>query len=196
MEEEEEADEDERVSGFEIIDYLARVQEARPLHRLAQAPVEERILASMERRSEARFQIQSEHWASALRQSTSYFYLSMFVGILGFILIVTGVGLAFGGLAQVGTVTGVAGLLTDGAAGLIFNQANKAKSDAQSNLAAIALAQERDENRQMALIYSSRITDPQLRDSTNVELARKSLDAVHPKQELPAPPPGSADLTP
>jgi hypothetical protein len=151
---------------------------------------EERILTSMEKRSEARFQIQTEHYANALRQSTSYFYLSMFVGIIGFILLLVGVGLGLGGLVEIGTVTGAGGILVEGAAGLIFNQANKAKSDAQTNLAAIALAQERDENRQMALIYSSRIADPQLRDTTNVELARKSLEAVRPDRDPPALPPG------
>ena len=59
---------------------------------------------------------------------------------MGFILLVTGVILALFGHVQIGTVTGAGGVLVEGAAGLIFNQANKAKSDAQSNLTSIALA--------------------------------------------------------
>ncbi|MGH2549967.1 MAG: TRADD-N-associated membrane domain-containing protein [Thermomicrobiales bacterium] len=172
--------------------YEVTTDRVRP-HAGGSSPVltpEERILTSMEKRSEARFQIQTEHYANALRQSTSYFYLSMFVGIIGFILLMVGVGLGVGGLVEIGAVTGAGGVLVEGAAGLIFNQANKAKADAQANLAAIALAQERDENRQMALIYSSRITDPALRDSTNVELARKSLESIRPSADPPALPPG------
>ncbi len=65
--------------------------------------------------------------------------------------------------------------MAEGAAALIFNQSNRAKADAQSNLTAIAEAGERDQNRQMALMHASKVEDPELRDSTNADLARQYL---------------------
>jgi hypothetical protein len=89
--------------------------------------------------------------------------------------LLTGVALGLGGVVSVGVVTGLGGALTEGAAALVFQQANRAKSDAQANLAAIAEAAERDDSRQMALIYAARISDGALRDSTNADLARQSI---------------------
>jgi hypothetical protein len=139
---------------------------------------EQQLLEALEKRSEARFKIQSAHYSNALSQSTIYFFLSIAVGVVGFILIVTGVGLAMAKILEVATLTGLGGLLAEGAAALIFNQSNRAKSDAQANLAAIAQAAERDDNRKMALILASKVEDASLRDITNADLARLYLSLL------------------
>lgn len=135
----------------------------------------QRLVEALAKRSEERFKIQKEHYNNALRQSTIYFYLSIAVGTLGFILMVTGAALAMAKLVEVAVLTGIGALLAEAAAALIFTQSNRAKSDAQANLTAIGQAAERDENRQMVLIYSWQVKDPALRDSMNAELARQYL---------------------
>jgi hypothetical protein len=148
----------------------------RPLNEAATptAP-DQRLLDALAERAHARFEIQSAHYANALRQSTTYFYWSLIVGIIGFALLVIGVALAITEHLAVGVVTGVGGILTDAAAALVFRQANPAKSDAQTNLSAIAGAAERDENNLMAYIYASRIQDTSVRDATNAALARQLI---------------------
>lgn len=133
------------------------------------------ILVEMARRSALRSKIQAKHYADALRQSTVYFYISAVVAVVGFLLVVLGASLAFASLGSAGALTGLAGLVTDGAAALVFKQAANSKADSQRNLTEISEAAERDDNRQMARIYSSRIGDPGLRDATLAELARQSL---------------------
>src|SRR6478609_9675489 len=114
------------------------------------------LMRGVAERTAARFEIQQTHYANALRQSTTYFYFSLGVGLVGF---------AMADRLEVGTVTAIGGVLAEAAAALVFNQANRAKSDAQANLAAIARAAERDENNLMAYIYASRIQDLAMRDA-------------------------------
>ncbi|WP_157746209.1 TRADD-N-associated membrane domain-containing protein [Mycobacterium marseillense] len=182
--------------GVERSAYIAEAAEVRaigsgaPAQNVHEARPEQRLLDALEKRSEARFQIQSAHYANALKQSTTYFYLSAAVGLLGFVLIITGTALALGKAVEIGTATGVAGLLGEAASALVFTQSNRAKSDAQNNLTAIAHAAERDENRQMALIYASKVEDRELRDATNAELARQYLallNGTDPPAGLPSP---------
>ncbi len=131
------------------------------------------LMRGVAERTAARFEIQQTHYANALRQSTTYFYFSLAVGLVGFALLAVGVGFAMAHLLEVGAVTALGGVLAEAAAALVFNQANRAKSDAQANLAAIALAAERDENNLMAYIYASRIQEVSMRDATHAALARK-----------------------
>lgn len=133
---------------------------------------EKRLLDAVAGRAAARFQIQEAHYSNALRQSTTYFYASVMVGLVGFVLLMTGVGLAFSELIGVGTVTGIGGLLTDAAAALVFSQANRAKKDAQDNLFSIAQTAEKYENYIMAFVYASGIEDTSVRDATNALIAR------------------------
>ena len=56
-------------------------------------------------RTAARFEIQQTHYANALRQSTTYFYFSLGVGLVGFALLAVGVGIAMADRLEVGTVT-------------------------------------------------------------------------------------------
>jgi hypothetical protein len=139
---------------------------------------DESLLRGIADRTAARFEIQQTHYANALRQSTTYFYFSLGVGLVGFALLATGVGIAMADRLEVGTVTALGGVLAEAAAALVFNQANRAKSDAQANLAAIALAAERDENNLMAYIYASRIQDLAMRDATHAALAREMAGAA------------------
>ena len=139
---------------------------------------DEGLMRGIADRTAARFEIQQTHYANALRQSTTYFYFSVGVGLVGFALLATGVGIAISDRLQVGTVTALGGVLAEAAAALVFNQANRAKSDAQANLAAIALAAERDENNLMAYIYASRIQDLAMRDATHAALAREMAGAA------------------
>jgi hypothetical protein len=139
---------------------------------------DESLLRGIADRTAARFEIQQTHYANALRQSTTYFYFSLGVGLVGFALLATGVGIAMADRLDVGTVTALGGVLAEAAAALVFNQANRAKSDAQANLAAIALAAERDENNLMAYIYASRIQDLAMRDATHAALAREMAGAA------------------
>jgi hypothetical protein len=134
---------------------------------------EQSLMRGVAERTAARFEIQQTHYANALRQSTTYFYFSVGVGIVGFALLAVGVGLAIADRLEVGTVTAIGGVLAEAAAALVFNQANRAKSDAQANLAAIAAAAERDENNLMAYIYASQIQDLAIRDATHAALARE-----------------------
>ena len=134
---------------------------------------EQSLMRGVAERTAARFEIQQTHYANALRQSTTYFYFSVAVGIVGFALLAVGVGLAIADRLEVGTVTAIGGVLAEAAAALVFNQANRAKSDAQANLAAIAVAAERDENNLMAYIYASQIQDLAIRDATHAALARE-----------------------
>jgi hypothetical protein len=139
---------------------------------------DQRLMQGVADRTAARFEIQQTHYANALRQSTTYFYFSLGVGLVGFALLATGVGIAMADRIEVGTVTALGGVLAEAAAALVFNQANRAKSDAQANLAAIALAAERDENNLMAYIYASRIQDAATRDATHAALAREMAGAA------------------
>ena len=141
---------------------------------------DQRLMQGVADRTAARFEIQQTHYANALRQSTTYFYFSLGVGLVGFALLATGVGIAMADRLEVGTVTALGGVLAEAAAALVFNQANRAKSDAQANLAAIALAAERDENNLMAYIYASRIQDAATRDATHAALAREMAGAAEP----------------
>ena len=136
------------------------------------------LMRGVAERTAARFEIQQTHYANALRQSTTYFYFSLGVGLVGFALLAVGVGIAMADRLEVGTVTAFGGVLAEAAAALVFNQANRAKSDAQANLAAIALAAERDENNLMAYIYASRIQDLAMRDATHAALAREMAGAA------------------
>lgn len=138
------------------------------------------LMQGVAERTAARFEIQQTHYANALRQSTTYFYFSLGVGLVGFALLATGVAIAMADRLEVGTVTALGGVLAEAAAALVFNQANRAKSDAQANLAAIALAAERDENNLMAYIYASRIQDAATRDATHAALAREMAGAAEP----------------
>lgn len=147
-----------------------------------------RLLDAFERRSDERFAIQRAHYNNALRQSSIYFAFSVIVGGVGFALLITGAGLALAEVVEVGTLTALGGVLAEGAAALIFNQSGKAKADAQKNLTAIEDAEERDENRQMALIYAWQIEDPVLRDSTNAEMAQKYLSLLERTHERDKPP--------
>ncbi|WP_425436315.1 TRADD-N-associated membrane domain-containing protein [Mycobacterium terramassiliense] len=147
---------------------------------------DQRLLDAVAGRASTRFKIQEAHYANALRQSTTYFYVSLLVGLVGFALLMAGVALALADSVQVGTVTSLGGLLTDGAAALIFNQANRAKSDAQSNLKTIAHAAERDESNLMAFILASRIDDDGIRDATHADLARQLIIATSaPTPQVP-----------
>ena len=139
---------------------------------------DQRLMRGIAERTAARFEIQQTHYANALRQSTTYFYFSLGVGLVGFTLLTVGVGIAMADRLEVGTVTALGGVLAEAAAALVFNQANRAKSDAQANLAAIALAAERDENNLMAYIYASRIQDLAMRDATHAALAREMAGAA------------------
>ena len=141
---------------------------------------DQRLMHGVADRTAARFEIQQTHYANALRQSTTYFYFSLGVGVVGFALLATGVGIAMADRLEVGTVTALGGVLAEAAAALVFSQANRAKSDAQANLAAIALAAERDENNLMAYIYASRIQDVATRDATHAALAREMAGAAEP----------------
>jgi hypothetical protein len=134
---------------------------------------DQHLMRGVAERTAARFEIQQTHYANALRQSTTYFYFSLGVGLVGFTLLAAGVGIAMAELLGVGAVTALGGVLAEAAAAMVFNQANRAKSDAQANLAAIARAAERDENNLMAYIYASRIQDVSMRDATNAALARE-----------------------
>src|SRR6185369_669341 len=136
------------------------------------------LMRGVAERTAARFEIQQTHYANALRQSTTYFYFSLGVGLVGFALLAVGVGIAMADRLEVGTVTAIGGVLAEAAAALVFNQANRAKSDAQANLAAIARAAERDENNLMAYIYASRIQDLAMRDATHAALAREMAGAA------------------
>jgi hypothetical protein len=148
---------------------------------------EVRLLAAMEARATARFEVQQRHYADARRQSTTFFYLSVGVGIVGFVALLVGLAVGLAGHAALGTVTGLGGLLINGTAALVLSQANRAKSDAQANLSAITQAAERDENRQMALIYASRVGEVyNERNAVNGDLARLSLVAnQHASAALP-----------
>jgi hypothetical protein len=137
------------------------------------------LMRGVAERTAARFEIQQTHYANALRQSTTYFYFSLGVGVVGFALLAAGVGIAMADLLGLGAVTALGGVLAEAAAAMVFSQANRAKSDAQANLAAIARAAERDENNLMAYIYAARIQDVSMRDATNAALAREMAGADH-----------------
>jgi hypothetical protein len=158
---------------------------------------DQRLLDGLAQRTSVRFEIQQAHYANALRQSTTYFYYSLGVGVAGFALLLAGVGLAFADLVQVGTVAALGGLLADAAAAMVFSQANRAKADAQTNLSSIAHAAEKDENSLMAYIYASRIEDCSMRDATNAALARMMAGSTDSIAVLPTDTPtGGVDRAP
>jgi hypothetical protein len=144
-------------------------------------PPEQRLLEAMERRAARRSEIQFQHYAEALRQSGIYFNISAVVGLVGFVLLIVGVALAFASLVEPGVITGVGGVLAEGAAALIFRQAAASKKDSQNNLVEMSQTGEREDNRQMALIYVSRIEDQNLRDQTVSGLARHSMALSDPR---------------
>jgi hypothetical protein len=148
--------------------------------------------SSLAERVDDRYRIECKHFAIALRQSTTYFYFSLGAAIVGFALVCAGVGLALVERVPVGTVTIIGGVLTDVAATLVFAQANRAKSDAQANLSAIAMAIEQDEKYLMAYMCVSQIHESSVRDATHAMLARQLVggsgrDAAVPQNDTTTP---------
>jgi hypothetical protein len=133
-------------------------------------------LEALNRRVNQRFDFQLKHYSDALQQNTTYFYLSLGVGIVGLLLIILAGIAAVLGVVGYATVGAIAGTLTEGAAGLIFNQSHKARTAAQENLKELASATEAAENRALSLVYSARVEDPQLRDQLNAQLALQALN--------------------
>jgi hypothetical protein len=161
------------VKGAPAVDGLAEGQVA--------TSEEKQLLDNVSNRAAARFKIQIIHYENALVQSATYFWVSLACGILGFGLLVAGVGLAFDAKVPVATVTGAGGILTGAAAALLFKQADRAKTDAQANLSTISDATQRDENMLSASFYASLIKDrdgSSGRDLTYRRLAELSLDAA------------------
>ncbi|RZK75282.1 MAG: hypothetical protein EOP28_00340 [Rhodococcus sp. (in: high G+C Gram-positive bacteria)] len=147
------------------------------------------LVRSLERRSERRFELLTNHYADALRQSTTYFYLSLVVGIVGFVTILLGGIAVMAGVGDYAAIAAAAGLLIEAAAGLIFKQAHNAKLHAQENLTAIAASSEDADNRAMALVYSSRVQDPAMQDKLYSELAIQSVRAIGRSNQGEPPPP-------
>jgi hypothetical protein len=135
-------------------------------------------LDSLNRRVQQRFDIQTKHYADALQQNNTYFYLSLAVGMLGVVIITVAGIAAILGVVDYASVAAAAGLLTEGAAGLIFNQSHKARLAAQENLRELAASNEAAERRSMSLVYSARVEDPAKRDELNAQLALESLKAA------------------
>jgi hypothetical protein len=138
---------------------------------------EQQLLAGVAARVAARFKVQQIHYERALQQSTTYFYSSLVVGFIGFVLLAAGVGVAFAGMTSAGTVTALGGVVANAAGAMVFNQANRAKQDAQANLVAIARSTEADQATLLAFLCMSRICDQAVRDTTNAALARKLIGA-------------------
>ncbi|TFI45022.1 hypothetical protein E4P29_04600 [Rhodococcus sp. 1R11] len=132
-------------------------------------------VAALNRRADLRFDIQIKTYADALQQNTTYFYLSLGVGIVGLLLIAIAGVVAVLGLAGYATVAAVAGFLTESAAALVFNQSHRARKAAQDNLESLAAATEAAEDRALSLIYSARVQDPDRRDELNARLALEAL---------------------
>jgi hypothetical protein len=138
---------------------------------------EQQLLAGVAARVTARFKVQQIHYERALQQSTTYFYSSLVVGFIGFALLAAGVALALAGMTSAGTVTGLGGVIANAAGAMVFNQANRAKQDAQANLVAVARSTEIDQANLLAFLCTSRIYDQSVRDTTNAALARKLIGA-------------------
>jgi hypothetical protein len=138
---------------------------------------EDRLLEGVSARVATRFKVLQIHYQRALEQSTTYFYASLIAGLVGFALLLAGAVLALADMTPTGTVTGLGGAIATAAAALIFGQANCAKADAQSNLAAIALSIEEDQKYLLALLCVARIEDATVRDATNAALARELIGA-------------------
>jgi TRADD-N domain-containing protein len=138
---------------------------------------EQQLLDGVAARVAARFKVQQMHYERALQQSTTYFYSSLVVGFIGFALLAAGVALALTGMASAGTVTALGGVVANAAGAMVFNQANRAKQDAQANLVAVARSTEIDEANLLAFVCTGRIADQAVRDTTNAALARKLIGA-------------------
>ncbi|MEE6178706.1 TRADD-N-associated membrane domain-containing protein [Mycobacterium sp. 050134] len=136
-----------------------------------------RLTAGVDARVEARFKLQQLHYERALDQSTTYFYVSMVVGVVGLGLVAVGAALALTNRASAGTVTALAGVIGNATAAMIFSQASRAKRDSQTNLAGIARSTEIDEKYLLAFLCASRIEDQAVRDSANAALARALIGA-------------------
>lgn len=82
---------------------------------------QKQLLDNVSNRAAARFKIQIIHYENALVQSATYFRVSLACGIIGFGLLLAGVGLASTpSKVPVAAVTGAGGILTGAAATLLF----------------------------------------------------------------------------
>ncbi|ORB58083.1 hypothetical protein BST43_10640 [Mycobacteroides saopaulense] len=144
-------------------------------------------LAELQARASMNYSVLTEHYANALSQSRVYAYLSYFVGILGFLVMLLGVALTYEGSLGSGILTTVVGAIVDCGAGLVFHQSGKANSNSQSNLKQLSDAVREDNNREIAVHLVGLISDPAVRDQALSDLARQAMSHPDSAQSKPSP---------
>ena len=147
------------------------------------SPVE---MTPLERRAERRFELQMSHYGDAKRQYNAYFYASLIVGVLGFVVIMLGGIAVIAGVADYGALTAVGGLVIEAGAAFVFKQSSKAADQAQSNLREISATAEESDRREMAKAYAERIEDVPLRNEVFAKLALESTNGVRLPRVLEA----------
>ncbi|MGU3586060.1 TRADD-N-associated membrane domain-containing protein [Rhodococcus sp. C26F] len=140
----------------------------------------------MRLRTSTSYKVLTDHYSNALSQSRMYAYLSYFVGLLGFIIMIVGVVMVYGGSLDSGILAAVVGAVVEGAAALVFSQARKAKGDSQQNLQLLADTVQQDNNRESALLLVALIEDPAERDRALADLARQAMASATAISRAPA----------
>ncbi|MCD5421378.1 hypothetical protein LRS71_17740 [Rhodococcus pyridinivorans] len=154
----------------------------------------------MRLRTSTSYQVLTDHYSNALSQSRVYAYLSYFVGLLGFIIMIVGVVMVYGGSLDSGILAAVVGAVVEGAAGLVFVLSRKANGDSQQNLQLLADTVQQDNNREIALHLVASIEDPRERDRALADLARQAMASAtairRPPSDTPEVTEGASTATP
>lgn len=149
-----------------------------PEHRYALEQTAIPINGMLRSRAATSYKILTDHYANALTQSRAYFLLSYIVGIIGFLVMLGGVAIAYNGSLDSGVLAAVVGAAVDAAAGLVFVQANKAQTNSQENLKHLGETVKDDANRETALHLVSLIHDGERRDELLGDLSRLAMESA------------------
>lgn len=131
-------------------------------------------MTPVERRAQRRFDLQMAHYGDAKRQYNAYFYASLIIGVLGFVVIMLGGIAVVAGVASYGALTAAGGLVIEAGAAFVFAQSNRAADQAQSNLREISATAEESDRRETARAYAEKIENVELRNEVFARLALQS----------------------
>ncbi|MEU5870583.1 hypothetical protein AB0A73_03380 [Glycomyces sp. NPDC047369] len=126
-------------------------------------------------------EIYLQHHRLALKHYSAYQRASLWSGLLGFLLVLVGAGLAYFAGLDVGVLTAVAGAIPAAAAGLLFRQANILSARATENLRGLEAGVRRFNALEAALAVTEKVDDPGVRDRM---FERISTQMLAPAEDL------------
>lgn len=135
--------------------------------------------------SAAQADLYLEHQKRALALHSQYQQASLHVGIFGFLVILLGAVLTYVAGLDVGVLTAASGAIAEGAAALLFRQADKIDARATDLSSKLYLSVERSEALRQTLGVAAMITDEQTRNRIYATIALQGAITDSEAVELP-----------